>query len=125
MWLARRVAVAAVVTFSLAACGMRRQRQRERRGPTSQRGRPTWTPLVEAVPAPPADRDACESYLATIRAERENVLPSPSESLDATVTEWIDKAEQLTFDCDDAVYADEYDQLGVIESEIDAGIAAL
>ncbi|HUW01721.1 MAG TPA: hypothetical protein VMW08_05175 [Acidimicrobiales bacterium] len=124
MWLARRVAFVTALALSVvvAACG---GGEGESERPDVATWEAAWTPLVEAVPAPPADRDACESYLASIRAERENVFPSPSESLDSTVTEWIDKAEQLTFDCDEDAYAEEFDQLGVIEEEIDAGIAAL
>ncbi len=77
------------------------------------------------MPPPPADQDACEAYLGTVRTEREQVLPSPAASLDAAVTEWIDKAEQLTFDCDEDAYDTEYEELGVIEAEVEGGLAAL
>lgn len=70
-------------------------------------------------------RDACESALATLRADREKLFPTPDKALDIAVTEWIDKAEQLTFDCDEAVYGDEVADLTSVEEQVNAGLAGL
>lgn len=71
------------------------------------------------------DGDTCGAALAVLRRQREDLIPAPDESLDDTVSQWVEQAEELVFDCEPELYRDQIDQLQVLEEAIDAGVSSL
>jgi len=72
---------------------------------------------------------ACHSLLAELRRDRNQLMPTPDESLDGVVERWIRMAEGLGFDCPRAKgnrreHEKRLRELRVLEAEISAGVHA-
>lgn len=117
----RRALLSAAAVFGLIACGGDDR-------PSLAGWEIEWRAIEAQVPTEVAalDQAACEQLLGDLRTTREEVVPTPVEALDAAVTEWIDVAEALAFDCEqhpDPAAAVE--ELRVLAAEIDAGVEAV
>jgi hypothetical protein len=92
----------------------------------------SWAQVRALVPEEQTfeSRDAmahCTALLAAIRERRDSLVPAPSESLDAAVGEWLDRAEGLAFECPAGPAQREArkvarERLAVLEAEIAAGL---
>lgn len=69
----------------------------------------------------------CDPLVGQLRSSREELLPTPTESLDAVVHAWLTAAESVAFDCpsdDPDMLRDRLHEVAVLAAEIDAGLAA-
>lgn len=101
-------------------------------------GRPgdaTWAPVWEgwrdSIPAAEVFVDRgeglCDPLVGQLRSSRGELIPTPTEGLDAAVHAWITHAQSIAFDCptdDPEMLRDRLHDLGVLAAEIDAGLAA-
>lgn len=89
-----------------------------------------WVAQRDSVPGADAfiegGEEMCSDLLGDLRVGREELLPTPADSLDDAVHAWIDHAESIAFECpDDPEELDEgLHDLDVIAAEVDAGLAA-
>lgn len=87
-----------------------------------------WTAEQARLPSPDellaGGRPLCDELVAELRGSDERLRPTPSAALDSPVTDWIDVAEAIVFECPtDPVELDQrVEQLGVFAAEIDAGL---
>lgn len=94
---------------------------------------PGWETITAVIPdqrdlGDPPDHSLCETTLASIRTENEDLLPSPSVTVDDLVTEWVAVAEAAFFDCppegDDIDSFDAaYEELRRIEDSVETALA--
>ncbi len=83
----------------------------------------TLEPTLEEAEA--GGTDVCGEFLGEVRAQREVLLPTPAEGLDAPVEEWIEEAETIGLDCDrEGELADNLEDLTRRADSIDALIEA-
>ena len=107
-----------------ASCGGNDER------PSSATWQGMWVSRQELVPTAAAiieQREAlCGERVGRFRTEMPALLPSPTEALDAAVSDWIAHAETIVFDCptDPQLLADEFETLDLLRAEVDAGLAA-
>lgn len=120
--LRRLLAVATIV--AVGACGTNEGR------PGDAAWSPVWERWRDSVPAAQAFIDRgealCDPLVGELRSSRQELLPTPTEGLDAAVHAWITHAESITFDCpadDPETLRDRLHELDVLASEIDAGLA--
>lgn len=89
--------------------------------------------MVDTVPDrgalgdPPAE-ELCQETLADIRSQRENLLPSPTESIDELANEWISVAEEAFFDCPPEgqeidSFDEAYEEMQRVEDSIENALA--
>lgn len=121
---ALRLLVAAAV-LAAAACGGDEDR------PSDDAWKPVWTGWRDAVPEAEVFLERgeaiCDPLVGELRSSRPELLPTPTEGLDAVVHAWITHAESVAFDCptdEPALLRDRLHDLDVIAAEIDAGLAA-
>ncbi len=87
-----------------------------------------WTSARAAVPTADELLDGgqplCDQLVGEFRQVFADLTPTPTEALDGSVIDWIDLAESIAFDCtsDRAELDRRYDELYVLEAEIDAGL---
>lgn len=123
----RIVLLALAVASSLAACSGQQR-------PDPETWLPHWEAEIAAIPAQdelgePPDQALCQDTLALVREENEDLLPSPSVTVDDLVTEWIAVAEAAFFDCppegDDIDSFDSaYEELTRIEESIETALSS-
>lgn len=120
----RRLFLAATLVVAVA-CGTEDGR------PSDTAWEPVWEKWRDSVPAAEAFVDQgqvlCNELVGQLRVGRQDLLPTPSEGLDAAVHSWITHAQSLAFDCptDDAeILRNELHDLNVLVAEIDAGLIA-
>jgi hypothetical protein len=92
----------------------------------------SWTQVRSLVPDEQAfdSGDAmahCTALLAAIREGYASLVPAPSESLDAAVGEWLERAEGLAFECPTGPARREarraaLSELAALEAEVEAGL---
>lgn len=117
-WLA-----AAGVVVSAAACG-------DDVRPDASTWRPTWVARQALVPDAQTildgGADLCGERLGTFRSEMPALRPTPSETTDSSIDEWIALTETIVFECsDDAVIlGEQLDRLDAIAAEVDASLGA-
>lgn len=117
------LAVAGVVV-SAAACGGADAR------PEASTWRPTWVARQALVPDAQTildgGADLCGERLGTFRSEMPALRPTPSETTDSSIDEWIALTETIVFECsDDAVIlGEQLDRLDAIAAEVDASLEA-
>lgn len=62
-----------------------------------------WTSTRDLVPDAAGflegGEDLCGEVLGEVRARREELLPTPTETLDELVKEWVTDVEGLSLDC--------------------------
>lgn len=63
-----------------------------------------WEAIIAIVPeqsalGDPPDPALCERTLASLRSEKESLLPAPAVTVDDLVTEWMAMAQAAFFDC--------------------------
>lgn len=95
---------------------------------------PHWEEEIAAIPSQddlgdPPDQALCQDTLASVREENEDLLPSPSVTVDDLVTEWIQVAEAAFFDCppegDDIDSFDAaYEELARIEESVETALSS-
>ena len=113
----------AIVAIAVAGCG-------DDDRPSDADWAVAWEAERALVPAQDelvaGGRELCDELVGTYRERFDDLRPTPSAALDDAVDAWIEQAEQIVFECSDdaAVLTDEYDELRVLEAEIDAGLAA-
>ncbi len=113
--------ITAVLVAGLSACGGSTR-------PDSDTWRRQWEAERDRIPTAQdfaaAGIEGCDELQGHFRTALPPLLPSPDDVLDDTVTEWIDRAERLAFDCpDDAeVIADEIAEIDTLSAEIEAGL---
>jgi hypothetical protein len=120
----RRLVVAAAL-LAVASCGTQDDR------PNDTAWEPVWERWRDSFPAAEAFVDQgqvlCDELVGQLRSGRQELLPTPSEGLDAAVHAWIAHAQSLAFDCPtDAsnMLRDRLHDLNVLAAEIDAGLIA-
>lgn len=120
----RRLLVVATLVAA-AACGTDDLR------PGDTAWAPVWGRWRDSVPAAEAFVDQgqvlCNELVGQLRSGRQELLPTPTEGLDAAVHAWITSAESIAFDCptdDSTMLRDRLHDLDVLVAEIDAGLAA-
>jgi hypothetical protein len=71
-------------------------------------------------------RRLCDDLVGEYRESMPRLTPTPSDTLDDAVQEWVEEAESLVFECpDDTVEIEaRLADLDVLATEIDAGLAA-
>lgn len=109
----RHFAIALTFVLAIAGCGGGDDR------PDRAEWRADWDATKELVPTVEAieedGEDICGDVLGEVRARREVLLPTPFDTVDPTVDEWIALVEGIGLDCPDD--AEELDQrLGEIQS---------
>lgn len=91
----------------------------------------TWDETVELIPAeadlgedPP--KEQCDTVLASLREAQESVIPTPDDTLDVTVNEWLMVAEGAFFECPPAPdgFAGAYKKLTQLEDQVTAFLAS-
>ena len=113
-----------VVLVFVAACGS------DSSCPSDESWRAGWESQQALVPT--ADdllaggSDLCGELVGEFRSSRDELLPTPTEALDAAVETWIADVEGMVFDCssDRAILEDQLVALDVLVAEIDAGLIA-
>lgn len=114
----------AVVVVSAAACGGDDAR------PDASTWGPTWVARQALVPDAPTildgEEDVCGERLGMFRSEMPALRPTPSETLDSSIDEWIALAETIVFECSDdaAILGEQLDRLDAIAAEVDAALDA-
>lgn len=93
---------------------------------------PSWDAIVAVVPdqselGDPPDEALCKETLADLRSQNEDLLPSPSVTVDDLVMEWVAVAQAAFFDCppegeDINSFDDAYEELDRIENSIDTAL---
>lgn len=117
-------ATAAVLAVSATACGGADAR------PAASAWSPTWVERQALVPDAQTILDGgeelCGERLGTFRTEMPALRPTPSESIDSAIDEWIALTETIVFECSDdaAVLDEQLGRLDAIAAEVDAGLAA-
>lgn len=94
---------------------------------------PQWSAIVGVIPSQadlgdPPSEDLCQTTLADIRIQDEDLLPSPSVTVDDLASEWVAIAEAAFFDCppegeDIDSFSDAYEEMQRIEDSVDAALA--
>lgn len=89
---------------------------------------PKWEAVVDLVPdrqdlGDPPDENLCQTTLAAIRDQSEELLPTPTQTVDDLVEEWVAVAEAAFFECppageEIASFDDAYQQLATLEQSI-------
>lgn len=87
-------------------------------------------PTIEGFRNAATARALCDDTLGALRTLNETLGLAPDPSLDGPVTDWLDKAKALVFDCviesgETAAFTERRAELDVIEHEIDAACAAI
>lgn len=73
-------------------------------------------------------KELCDELVGEFRDEFGGLTPSPVESLDATVEDWVQLTESLVFDCphdDESDLAHRYAEIQILNDEIVAGIRSI
>ncbi len=122
--------LAAVVLVVLSSTGC----QPEAR-PTQDEWLATWHEARALVPEPgdlegEGGKDECHDLLVGARKLEHRLIPGLTAQLDVPVSAWIDKAEQIGFECraqhDHAeITRRELRELAVLTAEVEAGVQAL
>lgn len=94
---------------------------------------PQWEAIHSVVPdqaelGDPPDAALCESTLASLRLANEDLLPSPSGTVDDLVTEWVALAEAAFFDCPPegeitGSFPEAYQEMERIEESVDTALS--
>lgn len=95
---------------------------------------PSWQAIVAVVPeqsklGDPPDEALCQDTLADLRVQNEDLLPSPSVTVDDLAGEWIAVAEAAFFDCppegeDINSFDDAYEEMERIEESIATALSS-
>lgn len=93
----------------------------------------TWDSTLEVIPSQavlgsPPDAQTCQTALREIREHSEELLPTPSATVDELATEWITVAERSFFECppdgqDITSFDDAYAEMERIEEAIAAALS--
>lgn len=69
----------------------------------------------------------CDELNGRLRVELPELLPSPSESLDEAVSQWVAQAEDISFECprDQSVLTSRLTTLETLAAEVDGGLETL
>lgn len=119
--LRRVILVGALAGIVLSACAGGR--------PTFDEWLPLWEHAVGAIPTEEVVVSAtsqalCESTLADLRVHQGSLVPTPRDSIDDTVRDWIEVAERIFFECPPVGgFSQSYAELRRLATEIDAVIA--
>jgi hypothetical protein len=75
----------------------------------------------------PPNASRCQETLVALRTENEDLLPTPSVTVDDLVMEWVAVAEATFFDCppegeDINSFGDGYEEMRRIEDSVDAAL---
>lgn len=101
----RHFAIALALVLAIAGCGGGDR-------PDRSEWRADWDATKELVPTVEAieggGEDVCGDVLGEVRAQREVLLPTPFETVDSAVDEWVALVEGIGLDCPDD--AEELDQ---------------
>ncbi len=118
-------AIALAVVLAGGACG-----ETDADDPTLAEWTPQWIALRDLVPD--ADRidsdgtDVCGDFLGEARTRRNEVIPTPDESLEEPVAAFVAEAETIGLDCDrEGDLTERLDDLAARADEIDARIDLL
>ncbi len=103
----------------VAACGSAR--------PTVSEWENDWNAIVALIPDESSlsgdPGEICESTLVLLRENTETLFPAPDDLIADSARQWLEVAEGMFFECPPADgFSDSYDQLDVLEAEIDAGM---
>ncbi len=121
--MARLCVLVGAVLLLAASCGGDNDR------PSDAAWEQTWElqrglipPIDELVAG---DTAFCDDLDGRARTALPTLLPTPDESLDKTVQDWIDHAETIAYECphDRDELVQSLHRLEVLASEIDAGLA--
>lgn len=95
---------------------------------------PHWDEEIAVIPpqddlGDPPDKALCQDTLAMVREENEDLLPSPSVTVDDLVTEWIEVAEAAFFDCppegeDIDSFDAAYEELARIQESVETALSS-
>jgi hypothetical protein len=123
----RAASLLAAVALTLVACSPSDR-------PDTATWLPGWDAIVSTVPdqsalGDPPDADLCESTLAALRTENDDLLPSPSVTVDDLVAEWVAVAEAAFFGCPPsgagmASFGEAYDELDRIEESVETALSS-
>lgn len=93
-----------------------------------------WDAIVTVVPeqsllGEPPDQPLCQDTLAALRESRDDLLPSPSLTVDDLVNEWVAVAEASFFDCppdgaDIGSFDEAYEEMRRIEESVDTALTS-
>ena len=93
----------------------------------------TWSSILGVIPdrtdlGSPPDPGLCQATLRGIREQSEELLPTPSATVDELAKEWITVAERSFFECppdgqDITSFDDAYAEMERIEEAIAAGLS--
>jgi hypothetical protein len=121
----RRLAVLAWLVFvllTLSACSRPR--------PTVAEWEPTWdrisaTISSELIGGEDPSQATCSEVLAFLRSNRAELFPTPDLAIDATVTDWVEIAEDAFFECPPnnaqvGSFAEAYGELVRLQGEIES-----
>lgn len=86
-----------ILAVVIAACGSSER-------PTSEAWAPRWEVALAAIPpldelGDQAAEEVCETSLAAVRSQAEELLPSPTSEIDEYVDAWVALAEATFFEC--------------------------
>lgn len=125
--LRRSIVVALPLVLLLGACG---------RGPRPDpdEWQDTWDSMLAVVPSEsdlgsPPNEQVCQSALRGIREHSEDLIPSPSVTVDDLANEWVTVAERSFFECppdgqDITSFDDAYEEMARIEQAIAAALSS-
>ena len=111
------------LALSLLAC----EDGDDRPGPVAW-GR-AWEQTQAVIPEAPAfedhPADLCGEILGEVRARSEEMLPSPSEKVDAAFHDWVERAETIGLDCTEntADFGEQLAELGALARRVDVALA--
>jgi hypothetical protein len=101
--------------------------------PDAERWRLDWQMMVSLIPdqfelGDPPNQELCQETLAGIRAQSEDLLPSPASSIDELANQWISIAEEAFFDCppegqEIASFDDVYIEMQRVQDSVDTALA--
>lgn len=121
----RSIVVALPFVLVLVACS------RDTR-PDPAEWQDTWNSTLQVIPdqtdlGSPPDEQLCQAALREIRENSEELLPTPSATVDELANEWITVAERSFFECppdgqDITSFDDAYAEMERIEEAIAAGL---